>query len=101
MMHRASDVVRSGNTFEHAQQLRLECLRAQGDPGHPHGAKRARQLGSHRLRVRLDRHVGGRRQRLEQSHELRQRCERGRAAAEEDRLERRGQHGALELQLLE
>ena len=101
MMHGASDVVRSGNALEHAQQLRLEGLRAERDPGHAGGAQRVRELRGHRLRVRLDRHLGRRRQRLEQPHELRQRGERRRAAAEEDRLELRREQRALELELPE
>ena len=100
MMHGASDVVRSGNALEHAQELRLERLRAERDAGHAGSAQRARELRRHRLGVRLDRHLGGRRQRLEQPHELGQRGEGRRAAAEEDRLELRREQRALELELL-
>ena len=102
MMHGASDVVRTGNTLEHAQELRLERLRAERDAGHARRrAARARAPGVTVSGIRLDRHLGGRRQRLEQPHELRQRRERRRAAAEEDRVELRREQRPLELELAE
>ena len=99
MMHGASDVVRTGNALEHAEQLRLEGLRAERDARDAVRAQRARELRRHRLRVRLDRHLRRRRQRLEQARELRERGERRRAAAEEDRLELGREQAALELEL--
>ena len=99
MMHGASDVVRTGNALEHAKQLRPERLGAERHARDAGAAQRARELGRHRLGIRLDRDLGRRRQRLEQPHELGQRGERRRAAAEEDRLELRREQRALELEL--
>src|SRR5580765_6705149 len=73
MMHRASDVVRTGNTLEHAKQLRLEGLGAERDAVHARGAQGP--------------------------HELGERGERRRAAAEEDRLELRRKKAPLQVEL--
>ena len=70
MMHGAPDVVRSGNALEHAQQLGPEGLGAERHTRDACVAQRTRELGRDRLRVRLGRYLRGRRQRLEQAHEL-------------------------------
>jgi hypothetical protein len=99
MMHGAADVVRAGNTLEHLQQLRPEALRAERHARHARTAQGERELGGHRLGIRLDRHLRRRRQCVEQPHEIGQSGERRRAAAQEDRLEPAGKRAALELQL--
>ncbi len=99
MMHGASDVVRTGNTFEHLQELRSEALRAERHPRDPGAAQSNGKLGRHRLGIRLDRHLQRGRQRLEQPHEVGQGRERRRAAPEEDRLELARESAALELEL--
>ena len=67
----------------------------------PLSRRSAASCGRHRLRVRLDRHLLGAGQRAEQPLELAGIGERRRAAAEEDRLELRREHGPLELELRE
>ena len=100
-MHGASDVVRLGNALEHREEPRPERLRAERDAVRRRRAQRRGELRRHRLGIRLDRHFFRRRQRLEQAHELGQRGERRRAAAEEDRLELVGEQPAFELELLQ
>ena len=83
----APDVVRSGNALEHLEQARLEALRAERDAVHAVAAQQRRELGRHRLRVRLDGHLGGVGQPGEQTLERRGLREGRRPAAEEDRLD--------------
>ena len=99
MMHGAPDVVRTGNTLEHPQQLRPEGLGAERDTGHTRAAQGVRQLRRHRLGVRLDGHLLRGRQRLEQSHELGEGREGRRAPAEEHRLELAGERAVLQFEL--
>ena len=99
MMHGAPDVVRAGNALEHPQQLRPEGLGTERDARHAGNAQGAGQLRGHRLGVRLDGDLLRGRQRLEQPHELGERGEGRRAAAEEDRLELVREHAALQLEL--
>ena len=62
-MNGAPDIVRTGNALEHLEQLRRERLRAERDPGDAALAQQRRQLGRDRLRIGLDGHLRGRRQR--------------------------------------
>ena len=78
---------------------RLEALRTDRDTIHTGAAEPSRELGGHRLGIRLDRHLGRGRQREQEPFEgvpLRQR--RG-PAAEEDRLDLRCEQLAAELEL--
>ena len=98
-VHRASDVVRRGVPLEHGEQVRLEALRAQRDPVDAALAQQPRQLGSHRLRVRLHGELVRRRQRPQQARQLLRLGEGRRAAAEEDRLDAIGENLPLEREL--
>ena len=96
----ASDVVGRSLALEHPEQVRLEALRAERDAGHAVRAQQGGDTLSHRLRVRLDRHLvrrGGKRP--QQPLELGRLGEGRRAAAEEDRLEVTRQRAALQLEL--
>ena len=64
-VHGPPDVVRRRLPLEHLEQVRLEALRAERDAGDAARAQELRELGRHRLRVRLDRHLlgGGKRAR--------------------------------------
>ena len=80
---------------------RLEGLRAERDAVDAAAAKERRELGRDGLRVGLDRHLHGLRQRAEQALERGRLGEGGRAAPEEDRLGCESEQLALELQLCE
>ena len=99
MVKGAPDVVRSGNAVEHPQELRLKGLCTEGDPVDAVPAQQGRECRGHRLWVRLDRDLGGRRQRCQEALELAWVGEGRRPAAEKDRLELRRQQLALELEL--
>ena len=83
----APDVVRAGSAFEHVEQSSVKGLSTERHAVDAVSAEELSQLGGHGLRIRLDRHLAGTRQRREQSFERRGLGERRRAAAEEDRLE--------------
>ncbi len=68
--HRPPDVVGSRAPLEHLEQVRLEALGAERDARHAVLAEERGELGRHRLRVRLDRHLVGRGQRAEEALEL-------------------------------
>ena len=96
---RAAHVVRAGLAVEHLEQAGLEALRAEGDARHAGLAQERGERGRDGLRVRLDGHLGRGRQGSQQARELRGLGERRRAAAEEDALQPRRKHLALEREL--
>ena len=99
MVKGTSDVVRTGNAVEDGEQPRLERLRAERDAVDAVAAKERRQSRRHRLRIRLDRHLGRWRQGREQALQLAGLGERRRAAAQEDRFELGRKQLALEREL--
>src|SRR5512133_1904706 len=84
MVEGAPDVVRSGNAVEYAKQFGLERLGTERDAVDAVAAQERRELRCHRLRVRLDRDLGGTRQRRQQAFQLAGLGESRRAPAEED-----------------
>ena len=64
-VHGAPDVVGAGPALEHLEQMWLEALGPERDTRDAGRAKEAGQILRHRLRVRLDRHLGGSRERRE------------------------------------
>src|SRR5204862_6508819 len=99
MVTGTSDVARAGTAVEDGEQPRLERLRAGRDAVDAVAAKERRQSRRHRLRIRLDRHLGRWRQGREQALQLAGLGERRRAAAQEDRFELGGKELALEREL--
>ena len=95
----ASDVVRSGNALEHAEQPRLERLRAERDAVDAVAAQEQRELGRDRLGVRLDGRLRRGRQRREETLERARLGEAWRTAPEEHGVERGREQSALELEL--
>ena len=99
MVESASDVVRTGNTLEHLEQLRVEGLRAERDPRHAPIAKQRGKLGRHRLGIRLHRDLRGDGQRLQQAAKLGGLREGRGAASEEHGLELGCEQRPLQLEL--
>ncbi len=99
MVEGATDGIRTGAAFQHLEQRGLEALRSERYAGDAASAQQVRELGSHCLRVRLDGHLLRGRKAREQPLELRSVGEGRSPAAEEDRLELRGERTALELEL--
>ena len=97
--HRAADIVGAGPTFERLEQVALKALRSERDPVDTVFAKHLGQSRRHRLRICLDGRLRGTRKGGEKPGERRGLRERGRAAAEEDRVDLVREHVALELQL--
>ena len=98
-MNRAPDVVGAGAALEHVEQVRTEAL---GPDGHAVDAGRAQQPGEpgrHRLGIRLDGDLVRGRKRIQQAAERLLARERGRAPADEDRLQRIRKDARLERQL--
>src|SRR5581483_7134213 len=85
--------------LKHGDQMRTEALRTQGDAVDARIAQVAGELAAHRLRIRLDGDLLRRGQCAEQADELGQRRVGGRAAAEEDRLQRIGEQSPLRCEL--
>ena len=61
MMHCVPDVVRTGNTLEHPEELGPERLGAERHTRDACGLQRPGELRRHRLWIRLDRHLVRRR----------------------------------------
>ncbi len=95
------DVVRAGPSLEHREEVRAEALGAERDAVHAAPPQQLGQLRGHRLRVCLDRHLVGRRQRAQQPLELCGSGERRGPAAKEDALQPRREGAPLERQLRE
>ena len=100
-MHRTPDVVRPRPSLEHGQEPRREALGTDRHPGHLRIAELSGERRRHGLRVRLHGHLNRFGQGGEQPGEGCGLGQRRRTTPEEQRLERTGQHAALELQLLE
>ncbi len=81
--------------------MRLERLGTERDPRHPGVSQGSRQVRRHGLGVCLDRQLARRRQRLQKPDELVATRERGSAAAEKDRVQRRCKRMPLERKLCE
>ena len=94
-----ANVVRRGVTLEHAEQSGLEALRSDRDARHAVRPEQRRNVRRHRLRIGLDRDLGGRGQRREKPLELPRLGEGRRPAAEEHRLELLREHRTLQLEL--
>src|SRR5204862_8181491 len=99
MVEGTPDGVRLGNTLQGGEQVRTEALHAHGHAIDTEAAQSARELLCHGFRVGLDAELAGRRQRTQEAFERGWFRERRRAAAEEDRLERRREQLPLERQL--
>ena len=76
-----------------------EGLRSERDPVDTAVAQKCSELGRNRLRVRLDRHLGRRRNRLEHTLQRTRLGERRRASAQEHRIEPLAEHVAFLLEL--
>src|SRR5436309_1911852 len=99
MVERAPDSVWARAALQHAEQSRLEALRSERDAVDACVAQEAGELRCDGLGIRLDGHLRRPRQGLEQPMQCEAVRERRRPAAEEDRLERAGEHSALEPEL--
>ncbi len=98
-VHGPSDVVGRGAALEYGEQLRAEALCPERHAAHASGTKHLGQLGCDRLGVGLDRQLFRRRQRREQSRQLRSFGEGRSAAAEEHGLDALREHVPLEREL--
>src|SRR5262249_46014127 len=85
--------------LQHVEEVWLEALRAERDPGDTVCAQKDGEPGRDGLRIRLHRHLLRTGQRREQAPERIGLRERRRAAADEDRLQTAGQNAALEVEL--
>ena len=99
MVMGAPDGVWLGNTIEHREQVRAEALHPQGHAIDAEPAQRACQLLRDGLGIRLDGHLLRRGEFRQEAFERLWLGERGRAAAEEHRLELRSEQVALEGEL--
>src|SRR5262249_27299714 len=99
MVESASDGVRLGNTLEHLEQMRAEALYAQRHTIDTKTSQSPCELLCHRLGIRLDGELAGRRQRVQQALQRRGLGERRRSPSQEHRVELRREQAALEFQL--
>jgi hypothetical protein len=99
MVDRSADIVRLGPALQHLEELRLEGLYAQRDPGDPVLGEKLGHLRVDGLWVRLDRHLARGRQSREQAPERRRLRERRCPTSEEDGVQRLREDALLELQL--
>ncbi len=98
-VHRAPDVIGLRPSLQHLQKMRLEALSTERNSIHAALDEQARQLGRHRLRIRLHGELVRVGKPCEEPGQLLGRCERGCAAPEKHRLETVRQNAPLEREL--
>ncbi len=100
-VHRPADVLGVAAPLQHVQEGRVERLCAERHAIDTVSLEKRRQVGRDRLGVRLDGDLVRAGQRSQKPLQRVRRRERRRAAAQEDRLEPRREHLALQLELRE